>query len=67
MLMTWLPEQIECSISMFADNTKIYTAVKDTASSRTFQVDLNLLVANDWLLRFNINKYKCMSVGPVDY
>ena len=29
-----IPEQVECDISMFADNTKIYTSVKSIADSR---------------------------------
>ena len=28
-----LPEQVECNISVFADDTKIYTTVKDIADS----------------------------------
>ena len=38
-----IPEQVECNISMFADDTKIYTAVKDIADSQWLQVDLNSL------------------------
>ena len=62
-----IPEQVECSISMFADDTKIYTTVKDIADSQRLQADLNSLArwANDWLLRFNVKKCKYMSIGPV--
>ena len=61
-----IPEQVECNISMFADDTKIYTAVKDIADLQRLQGDLNLLAkwANDWLLRFNVKKCKYMSIGP---
>ena len=61
-----IPEQIECNISMFADDAKIYTAVKDIADSRRLQADLDLLAqwAKDWLLRFNVKKCKHMSIGP---
>ena len=61
-----IPEQVECNISMFADDTKIYTAVKDIADTQRLQADLNSLAkwANDWLLRFNVKKCKYMSVGP---
>ena len=50
---------------MFAGNTKIYTTIKDIADSYKQQVDLNMLAkwANDWLLRFNVNKCKHMLVG----
>ena len=36
-----IPEQVECDISMFVDDTKIYTAVKSIANSQRFQTDLN--------------------------
>ena len=50
---------------MFADNTKIYTAVKSIADSQRLQTDLNLLArwADDWLLRLNVKKCRCMSIG----
>ena len=51
---------------MSADDTKIYTAVKDIANTQRLQADLNSLAkwANDWLLRFNVKKCKYMSIGP---
>ena len=51
---------------MFADDTKIYTAIKNVADSQRLQADLNSLAnwANNWLLRFNVKKCKCMSIGP---
>ena len=50
---------------MFADDTKIYTAVKSIADSQRLQTDLNSLArwADDWPLRFNVKKCKCMSIG----
>ena len=50
---------------MFADDTKIYTTIKDIADSYKLQVDLNVLAkwTSDWLLRFNVNKCKHMSIG----
>ena len=61
-----IPEQIECNISMFADDTKVYTAVKDIADSQRLQADLNSLAqwAKDWLFRFNVKKCKHMPIGP---
>ena len=61
-----IPEQVKCNISMFADDTKIYTAIKNVADSQRLQADLNSLAnwANKWLLRFNVKKCKCMSIGP---
>ena len=51
---------------MFADDTKIYTAVKDIADSQRLQADLDSLAqwAKDWLLRFNVKKCEHMSIGP---
>jgi len=34
-----IPEQVECNISLFADDTKIYTSVKNIADSRRLQTD----------------------------
>jgi len=39
-----IPEQVECDIIFFADDTKIYTSVKSIADSRRLQTDLNSLV-----------------------
>ena len=38
-----IPEQVECNISMFADDTKIYTVVKSIADSQRPQAELNSL------------------------
>ena len=59
-------ELVKCNISMFADDTKIYTAMKSIADSQKLQADLNSLAnwANDWLLTLNVKKCKCMSIGP---
>ena len=41
------------------------TAVKSIADSQRLQTDLNSLArwADDWLLRFNVKKCNCMSIG----
>ena len=59
-------EHVKCNISMFADDTKIYTAITNVADSQRLQADLNSLanLANEWLLRFNVKKCKYMSIGP---
>ena len=38
-----IPEQVECNISMFADDTKLYNAIKDIADTQRLQADLNSL------------------------
>ena len=47
---------------MFADDTKKCTTVKTIADSQRLRADLNSLArwADDWLLRFNVKKCKCM-------
>jgi len=56
---------VGCSISMFADDMKIYATIREIADSYRLQPDLNFLAkwAGDWLLRFNFNKCKHMSIG----
>jgi len=41
---------------MLADDTKIYTAVRDISDSLKLQSDSDTLAewVNDWLLRFNV-------------
>ena len=60
-----IPEHVGCSISMSANDTKIYATIQEVADSYRLQVDLNSLVkwACDWLLRFNVNKCNYMSIG----
>ena len=61
-----IPNHVGCSISMFADDTKIYATIKEISDSYRLQPDLNSLTkwASDWLLRFNFKKCKHMSIGP---
>jgi len=60
-----IPGHVGCSISMSANDTKIYATILEVADSYRLQVDLNSLVkwACGWLLRFNVNKCKYMSIG----
>jgi len=59
-----IPKREGCSISMFADDTKIYTNIQEIADSYRLQADLNSLAkwACNWLLKFDANKCKHMAL-----
>jgi len=50
---------------MFADDTKIWTKIKDTGDSDLLQQDLNMLMewSKQWLLAFNMDKCNVMHIG----
>jgi len=50
---------------MFAEDTKIWTKIKDIDDSEFLQQDLNLLMewSKKWLLSFNMDKCKVMHIG----
>jgi len=52
-------------ILKFADDTKIFSKISNTASSNTLQDDLTKLVqwSHDWQMEFNIQKCKVMHTG----
>ena len=67
-----LPDWVKSSIKMFADDTKLWAMISNTADSRMLQDDLNRLKcwSDKWLLRFNPEKCKVMHVGhsvPTEY
>ena len=57
-----LPEEIESTIKIFADDTKIFRAISKSLDSTTLQNDLNKLItwSKTWLLPFNYEK--CVTV-----
>ena len=60
-----LPEWIVNSMKMFADDTKIWTAIDEVEDSNSLQADLDQLVrwSEIWLLKFNVAKCKVMHMG----
>ena len=68
-----IPETVNCSIKMFADDTKLFRTVKTIDDCNILQNDLNTLSqwTNDWLLSFNVDKCKVMHIGKnnpkIDY
>ena len=67
-----LSENINCNIKQYADDTKLYTTVKEIDDVMQFQHDLDSVAewSNVWQLSFNFSKCKHMQVGntlSVDY
>jgi len=60
-----LPDWIKCSMRMFADDTKIWNVIKSDSDCSALQMDIDVLVqwSNKWLLHFNSDKCKVMSLG----
>ena len=52
-----IPEIVNCSIKIFADETKLFRTVKSIDDCNILQNDLNTLSqwTNDWLLSFSVN------------
>ena len=67
-----LPDWVRSSIKMFADDTKLWTTVRNASDSKMLQEDLNRLKSwsDKWLLRFNPEKCKVMHIChrvPTEY
>ena len=60
-----LPEQVNSTVYLFADDTKISNIIKDDASKECLQQDLNLLQSwsKTWLLKSHPQKCKHMHIG----
>ena len=59
-----LPDWIKNSMMMFADDTKIWTAIANADDAESLQQDLNRLGewSEKWLLKFNPTKCKVMHI-----
>jgi len=60
-----LSDWVKSSILMFADNTKIWTKIKDTGECDLLQQDRSMLMewSKQWLLAFNTDKCNVMHIG----
>ena len=60
-----IPETVTSSISMFADDTKLYRVMRNDNDARILQDDLHKLCnwSKDWLLSFNAEKCRHMHLG----
>ena len=63
-----LPEKVDSDIFLFADDTKILRQVSSTDDAITLQYDLDSLErwSNDWLLKFNADKYHVLTLGKFE-
>jgi hypothetical protein len=59
------PEAVSRVRSMYADDTKIYTTVKNTSQKAQLQGDVDRLIdwADKWQLRFNADKCTEIHLG----
>ena len=53
-----LPDTLESTVELFADDTKLYSSIKNLNDCRVVQGDLNKLASwsREWLLNFNASK-----------
>jgi hypothetical protein len=60
-----MPEMVESSTYLFADDTKIFREIREENDEKMLQADLNSLQSwsDTWLLKFHPNKCKVMSVA----
>ena len=60
-----LPEVVQSTVKIFADDTKIYSAIETSTDCDKIQSDLDNLAnwSEEWLLKFNVNKCKSMHIG----
>ena len=58
-----IPTQVDSSVQLFADDTKLYRRVSGTTDN--LQADIDALVnwSEEWLLPFNSSKCKVMHIG----
>ena len=60
-----LPDLVDSDAFLFADDTKVYRIITDTADSGVLQSDLNKLDkwSDTWLIKYNASKCKHMNIG----
>ena len=63
-----LPESVDCSVALFADDTLLYQEVTTTQDMRLFQHNLTSLGAwaMRWGMEFNVNKSKIIAFNNND-
>ena len=52
----------------FADDTKIFSCIKDSMDNSKMQKDLDTIIewADKWQMKFNVNKCKVMHAGKAN-
>lgn len=63
-----LPERLENSSRLFADDSKIIAVIKDSTIEPSLQRDIDSVTewCNDWLMRLNAEKCKVIHFGRLD-
>ena len=63
-----LPEVVQCSVKLFADDTKLYSRVSSTGEAALLQSDIQALSrwSNTWLISFNQSKCKILHLGQTN-
>ena len=64
-----LPDKVENFVKMFADDSKIYTAVNNINEQNNLQkyIDSLCVWSSEWLMKFNATKCKCIQFGNVKH
>lgn len=64
-----LPEIVDSTCRLFADDTKLYKVINNNTDQTSLQDDINSFCnwSKDWLLRFNVNKCKVLHIGNKEY
>ena len=60
-----LPDTVQCSVQMFADDTKLYLPVKNPSDAGALQADIDAALdwSRKWQLSFNADKCRVLHVG----
>ena len=63
-----LPDVVDSTVYLFADDTKIFNLIKSKEDKLTLQKDLDKLSqwTNKWLLKLHPEKCKCMNIGRIN-
>jgi len=61
-----MPIAVNSSILQFADDLKMFKVIKGTQDFQELQNDIDMLLvwADKWLLRFNVSKCYVLHLGP---
>lgn len=62
-----MPDVIDCLIQLFADDSKLYSAIADQDDQATLQSSINKLCewTEEWKMSLNMNKCKHMEIGNI--
>ena len=61
-----IPDCVDCSVSMYADDTLVYQVVNNLTEQVRFQQNIMALEtwSQEWEMPFNLKKCSCMSFSP---